>query len=108
MLLLIEANNHQFAIVGGFPGNHGGRHGGAAGLRPRERPRLRRDRCPKSAVGSRAAGVFQVGEATHDSNEKPVGGEGVERPVERQVISWKFTLTGNFDVLSITEEFAKL
>lgn len=68
-----------------FPGDHGRRHGGTAGLRFGQRPRLCGDRCPEGSAGSRTSGLLQVGEASDDPHEKPLGREGVERPLERQV-----------------------
>lgn len=72
-------------VLDGFAGDHSGGHGGPFGLRPGQRPRLRRDRRTESPTGSRPAGLLQVGEAAHDPHEEPLGGEGVERPLERQV-----------------------
>lgn len=64
------------------PGDHSGRHGGSAGVRFSQRPRLCRDRRSEGAARSRTAGLLQIGEAAHDPHEEPLGGEGVERPVE--------------------------
>lgn len=69
----------------GFAGDHSGGHGGPAGLRPGQRPRLRCDGRTESPARSRPAGLLQIGEAAHDPNEEPLGREGVERPLERQV-----------------------
>lgn len=69
----------------GHAGDHSGGHGGAAGLWFGQRPRLRRDGRQEGASRPRTAGLLQVREAAHDPHEEPLGREGVERPVERQV-----------------------
>lgn len=66
-------------------GNHRGGHGGAAGLRPGQRPRIRGDGCEEGASGPGPAGILQVREAQYDPHEEPLGREGVERALERQV-----------------------
>lgn len=66
-----------------FAGDHSGGHGGPSGLRPGQRPRLRCDGCQESPTRSWSAGFLQVREVAHDPYAQPLGGEGVERPMER-------------------------
>lgn len=82
--------------VNGVPGAHCGGHGGQAELRSGKRTRLRRDGRPQSPARPRPAGLLQVGQTQHDPDEEPLGGEGVERALERQVkfppFFYKFSL----------------
>lgn len=66
------------------------RNGGQAGLWPGQRSRLCGDGCAQSEARSRPAGLLQVGQTYHDPHEEPLGSEGVERSLERQVSTLPF------------------
>lgn len=67
------------------PGAHCSGHGGQTELRAGEGTCVRRDGRPQSPARSRPAGLLQIRQTQHDPDEEPLGGEGVERTLERQV-----------------------